>query len=123
MSEQVTSMNSKPLVISSRCLGFDSCRFNGLSISSPVTDALKKHVEYITVCPEVQIGLGIPRDPLRIILRNGQPVLFQSATGIDWTQKMIRFSDQFLAGKADAGCNATFFWKLQVSMRILKRYG
>ena len=60
----------KPIVIVSKCLGFDHCRFNGLIISSDSVEKLKSHVDFKPVCPEVEIGLGIPRDPVRIVSTN-----------------------------------------------------
>ena len=48
----------KPRVVVSRCLGFEKCRYDGSVISDPTVPLLEPHVEYITVCPEKEIGLG-----------------------------------------------------------------
>ena len=85
-----------PTIVFSRCLGFDSCRYNGQSISDPAVESLKKHVNAVTVCPEVEIGLGVPRDPIRIILLNGEYRLYQPASGRDVTYEMRAFTDRFL---------------------------
>ena len=58
----------RPKVVVSRCLGFDHCRYNGDMISSPIVANLREYVDFLPVCPEVEIGLGIPRYPIRIIL-------------------------------------------------------
>lgn len=57
----------KPKVIISRCLGFDSCRHNGAMITFDLLDIMKDKIEFITVCPELDIGLGVPRESLRLV--------------------------------------------------------
>ncbi len=87
----------KPIVIVSKCLGFAACRYNGESLPDPVVEGLKKYVEFHAVCPEVEIGLGVPRDPIRIITEDGQLKLFQPATGKEITSSMTSFADSFLS--------------------------
>jgi uncharacterized protein YbgA (DUF1722 family)/uncharacterized protein YbbK (DUF523 family) len=86
----------KPAVIVSKCLGFARCRFNGLNVSSHTVDKLKPHVEFRPVCPEVEIGLGIPRDPARIVKVKDELRLVQPATGNDVTDNMNEFAGSFL---------------------------
>ena len=57
----------RPTVIASRCLGFAKCRYNGQTISDDFVRKLEPHVEFVTTCPEVEIGLGVPRNPIRIV--------------------------------------------------------
>jgi uncharacterized protein YbbK (DUF523 family)/uncharacterized protein YbgA (DUF1722 family) len=89
---------AKPGIVVSRCLEFDSCRYNGLTISCPAVKKLMPHVEFLPVCPEVEIGLGVPRDPIRLVRRNedDEPSLIQSSTGLDLTAKMLDFARRFL---------------------------
>lgn len=65
-------------------------------ISSDFVKKLVPHVEFIPVCPEVEIGLGVPRYPIRIVLLNGELRLIQPATNLDLTEKMRRFAYSFL---------------------------
>lgn len=58
---------------------------------------MKPHVEFITTCPEVEIGLGVPRDPIRVVLRSGALHLLQPATKADVTSKMDKFCKAFLS--------------------------
>ena len=58
----------RPRVVVSKCLEFDHCRYNGDMISSPIVAKLKEYVDFLPVCAEVEIGLGIPRSPVRIVL-------------------------------------------------------
>ncbi|HOW14372.1 DUF523 and DUF1722 domain-containing protein [Methanosarcina sp.] len=92
---------SRPKVVVSRCLEFDHCRYNGNMISSPVVAKLKKHVDFLPVCPEVEIGLGIPRNPVRIILDKGDHRLVQPLNGKDVTENMKAFCSNFLDSVED----------------------
>jgi uncharacterized protein YbgA (DUF1722 family)/uncharacterized protein YbbK (DUF523 family) len=85
-----------PVVVVSKCLGFDACRYNGVMIPDSFIAALKTHVRFVPVCPEVEIGLGIPRTPIRIISEGGKRLLYQSATGKDYSDKMRVFTSEFL---------------------------
>lgn len=87
---------AKPIVVVSKCLGFSHCRYNGLTISSHTIDKLKPYVEFKTVCPEVEIGLGIPRDPVRIVEEGDKLSLIQPSTGDNLTTKMTGFVGSFL---------------------------
>ena len=87
----------RPRVLVSRCLGFDACRYNGMTIESAEVTALRQHVEYVDVCPEVAIGLGVPRDPVRVVRERGVDRLVQPATGRDLTTEMAAFAEERLA--------------------------
>ena len=75
-------------MVFSRCLGFESCRYNGQVIASEVVEQLEPLVESVTPCPETDIGLGVPRDPVRIVRRGGGLRLVQPATGRDVSDEM-----------------------------------
>jgi uncharacterized protein YbgA (DUF1722 family)/uncharacterized protein YbbK (DUF523 family) len=96
MNRSGTGTASKPRVVVSKCIEFDRCRYNGLMISSELVAKLKDFVEFVPVCPEVEIGLGVPRDPIRIIRTGGKLRLVQPATGRDLTDDMERFAARFL---------------------------
>ncbi len=87
---------SKPVVVVSKCITFEPVRWNGQIIASDFVEKIKPYVDFIPVCPEVEIGLGVPRDPIRIVLVNGEKRLLQPATGLDFTEKMNSFSESFL---------------------------
>ncbi len=89
-------MPVKPIVVTSKCLGFDSCRYNGDMISAPFVQQLADHVHYLTVCPEVEIGLGTPRDPVRVVAGDAGWRLIQPTTRLDLTQRMAVFSQSYL---------------------------
>jgi uncharacterized protein YbgA (DUF1722 family)/uncharacterized protein YbbK (DUF523 family) len=58
---------------------------------------LKPHVEFLPVCPEVEIGLGVPRDPISIIEKQKKKYLLQPSTDRDVSQQMSSFAQQFLS--------------------------
>ena len=92
---------TRPLVVISKCLGFDHCRWNGLTIQDQFVDRLAGFVDYETVCPEVEIGLGVPRDPVRIVQTDKTLRLMQPATGKDHTRAMTGFSKEYLNALTD----------------------
>lgn len=89
-------MNGCPIVYVSKCLGFAKCRYNGITIHDDFVETLKPHVDYVTACPEVEIGLGVPRDPVRIVKQKGKRRLVQPLTGKDVTASMNDFCETFL---------------------------
>jgi uncharacterized protein YbgA (DUF1722 family)/uncharacterized protein YbbK (DUF523 family) len=89
----------KPCVIVSKCIEFESCRYNGQIIASNEVKELKPFIEFHPICPEVEIGLGIPRDPIRIVYKNKKKKLIQSKTQRDLTDRMNNFSMNFLDNK------------------------
>ncbi len=86
----------KPIVVVSKCITFEPVRWNGRIIASEFVEKLKPYVSFVPVCPEIEIGLGVPRDPIRIVLVNGEQRLLEPSTGLDFTEKMKRFAGSFL---------------------------
>ncbi len=90
------SRTPTPVVVLSRCLGVEACRYNGKMIREDFIHHLSSYVKIRPVCPELEIGLGVPRDPIRILAGDGGRTLVQPATGRDLTQGMTTFSQSFL---------------------------
>ena len=88
---------ARPIVVLSKCLEIDACRYNGQLIPDPFVKALGAHVDFVPICPEVEIGLGVPRDPIRIQARGDEPRLVQPSSGRDLTEAMVTFSERFLS--------------------------
>ncbi|WOF17339.1 DUF1722 domain-containing protein [Methanoplanus sp. FWC-SCC4] len=86
-----------PKIVISRCIEHDPVRYNGSMVKSAEVEVLKKFVEFIPVCPEIEIGLGVPREPVRIVRINKNDRLIQPATGRDLTVEINRFSENFLS--------------------------
>ncbi|MDP6942839.1 MAG: DUF523 domain-containing protein [Myxococcota bacterium] len=86
--------HARPRVLFSRCLALDPCRYDGDRVPDAFIGRLRAHVEAVDVCPEVAIGLGIPRPTIRLV---GTPVnhrLIQPSTGRDLTGAMRAFTAQ-----------------------------
>lgn len=65
-------MNKIPLGVS-QCLMGEQVRFDGgHKRSRYLTDVLADFIEFRPVCPEVAIGLGIPRKPIRLVVMGEQ---------------------------------------------------
>jgi len=94
---------ARPRILVSKCLGFAACRWNGATISDAFVRRLEGHVTFCAVCPEVEIGLGCPRDPIRVIQRDGGRRLVQPATGRDVSDEMRTYADRTLdaVGRVD----------------------
>lgn len=90
-------MFPRPRILISKCLGFDTCRYNAQTVEDDFVRKLEKYVEYITVCPEVEIGLGVPRAPIRIVEKNGEQQLYQPETEKFFTTEMKNFTDRYLS--------------------------
>ncbi|HOL40435.1 DUF523 and DUF1722 domain-containing protein [Methanospirillum sp.] len=86
----------RPVIVISRCIEHDPVRYNGDMISSPEVAAMKPYVSFIPVCPEVEIGLGIPRSSIRIVRTSAGDRLIQPATDRDLTEMMDDFSQTFI---------------------------
>lgn len=89
-------MFPRPRIVISKCLTFDNCRYNGEVIPDTFVDKIKPYVEFIPICPEVEIGLGTPREPIRIVDVGGKNELYQPATGKFFTDKMYSFTERYL---------------------------
>jgi uncharacterized protein YbgA (DUF1722 family)/uncharacterized protein YbbK (DUF523 family) len=86
----------KPKIVVSKCIEFEYCRFNAQIIRNEFVSKLKNFVNFIPICPEYEIGLGIPRDPIRIVEKEGNRLLVQPSTEKDVTKIMNDFSNKFL---------------------------
>ena len=93
---------ARPRVGVSKCLGFAACRYNGQMISDEFVRRLTDHVDFVTVCPEMEVGLGCPRDPIRVVMISKQPRLVQPTTGKDISDTMREFAGRFLDGLGPA---------------------
>ena len=73
----------------SACLMGEQVRWNGGHARDRyLTDILGRYVEYVPVCPEVECGMGVPRETLRLVGDPDNPNLVTSKTNIDHTNRM-----------------------------------
>ena len=79
--------------MSSSCILGEEVRWNGgHSRQRWVTDTLEQFVEYVPVCPEVEVGMGVPRPTVRLQMADDEVHMIDPKNGVDWTAAMNRFS-------------------------------
>jgi uncharacterized protein YbgA (DUF1722 family)/uncharacterized protein YbbK (DUF523 family) len=82
-------MEEKIKVGISSCLLGNKVRWNGgHKRDRYLVETLGQFVEWVPVCPEVETGLGIPRETLRLVGSAERPRLVTTKTGIDHTAAM-----------------------------------
>ncbi|MFN3550451.1 MAG: DUF523 and DUF1722 domain-containing protein [Endomicrobiia bacterium] len=84
----------KPTILISACLNGLKYRYNGTSVNDEIVNKIKPLFNLINVCPEVEIGLGIPRKPIRLHKENQEIKVIQEDTNLDVTSKLKDFSYQ-----------------------------
>jgi uncharacterized protein YbgA (DUF1722 family)/uncharacterized protein YbbK (DUF523 family) len=82
----------------SACLLGQKVRFDGgHKKDSFLTDLLARFVEFVPVCPEMELGLGAPREAIHLVRRNGEIRLVSTKTDRDLTDDMRRWAEKRLA--------------------------
>ena len=87
---------SEILVGVSACLLGEEVRFDGgHKRNAFLTETLAPHVRFVPVCPEVGIGLGVPRPALRLVERDGRTRLLGPGA-VDHTGAVRRWAQAVL---------------------------
>ncbi len=82
----------------SSCLLGEKVRFDGSHKHDRfLTETLGKYVEYVPVCPEVEMGLPTPRETLRLVGEPGAQRLVFSKSGEDITARMQSWAQKRVA--------------------------
>ena len=82
-------MSEKIRVGISSCLLGERVRFDGgHKHDRYITDTLGQYFDFVPVCPEVECGLGTPRESMHLEGDPGAPRLVTSRTRIDLTERM-----------------------------------
>jgi len=73
----------------STCLLGENVRYDGgHKLDRYLKDVVGRFVDWVPVCPEVECGLPVPRESMRLMGDPLHPRLVTSRTGIDHTQRM-----------------------------------
>jgi uncharacterized protein YbbK (DUF523 family) len=91
------------LGVSSCLLGAEVRYDGGHKRDRYITEFLGEFFEWIPVCPELEIGLGVPRPPIQVIEGNTAPRLVEPVSGNDLTERMEGFADRRLAEIGNLG--------------------
>lgn len=83
----------------SQCLLGENVRWDGgHKLDRFITDVLGPFVELVPVCPELEVGLGVPREPIHLERRGRGLALVGVKSGADHTERMERWSENRVAG-------------------------
>lgn len=95
----------RPRIGISACLLGQAVRYDGGHKRDRfLTDVLGPYVEWVPICPEVEIGLGTPRPPIRLERGDGGKIhLVMPSTGEDLTERMRGYVDGRVALLASLG--------------------
>lgn len=87
--------DNKPRLGISRCLLGEEVRYDGGHKRDVfLTDVLAPFVEWVSVCPEVEAGLGTPREAMHLAGTPDAPRLLTIYTHVDHTSRLKAFSQR-----------------------------
>ena len=72
----------------SACLLGEQVRYDGGHKRADYLRDLGTDIEWIPVCPEVEMGLGTPREPMNLVKRDGSLRMITAETGVDHTDTL-----------------------------------
>jgi uncharacterized protein YbgA (DUF1722 family)/uncharacterized protein YbbK (DUF523 family) len=77
----------------STCLLGENVRWNGAHARDRfITDTLGKYVQFVPVCPEVECGFGVPREPFRLVGDPETPRFITVHSKQDHTDRMLEWA-------------------------------
>lgn len=77
----------------SACLLGEKVRFDGGHKRDPfLVESFGRYVEWVQVCPEVELGLGTPRETLRLVRISNDVHLLMPKSGADHTDAMRAYA-------------------------------
>jgi len=85
---------ARPRLLVSRCF-FEYTRYDGNTISNDLVKRLGKYCDMVRICPELEIGLGVPREPIDVFSIGDELRLMNKGCTIDLTERMVTFSKDF----------------------------
>jgi len=96
---------NKPVrILVSACLLGEKVRYDGGDKRNLfLLETLGPFVEWVRVCPEVDCGLSVPREAMRLAADPKHPRLVTDKTGIDLTGRMERWAKARLDGLSGLG--------------------
>lgn len=93
----MTKMDDRPKLGISTCLLGKNVRYDGgHKLDRFLRDEVGKFVDWVPVCPEVECGMTIPRESLRLVGDPQDPRLITTRTGIDKTDQMKSWAEKRL---------------------------
>ncbi|MEQ8785469.1 MAG: DUF523 and DUF1722 domain-containing protein [Pirellulaceae bacterium] len=95
MNDIGNHQDARPRIGISSCLLGEAVRYDGgHKRDRYLTDTLANYFEWAPVCPEVELGLGTPRETIRLVQIGDEVRLRTTKTDIDLTDRMRRFAER-----------------------------
>lgn len=118
-------MEKTKLGVSACLLGQEVRYDGGHKHDRYITDTLGSFFDFVPVCPEVECGLPIPREAMRLVGDPAAPRLLTNKTGIDLTQRMLNYAQGRVEALAEDGLCGFIFKKDSPSSGLhrVKVYG
>ncbi len=90
----VEDLVEEPIPIGiSACLLGEKVRYDGgHALDRFVVETLGQFVEFVPVCPEVEFGLSVPREPMRLVGDPDSPRLITTKNQVDYTDRMLKWA-------------------------------
>jgi uncharacterized protein YbbK (DUF523 family) len=95
--------DARPRVAVSACLLGRAVRYDGGDKRSDAVLALAAEVELVPLCPEVELGLGVPRPAIELVRVAGQIRLLPVGGGADLSDAMRELAVRRVAELAELG--------------------
>ena len=108
----------------SSCLLGNAVRWNsGHKLDRYLALTLGQFVDYVSVCPEVEAGFGIPRESMRLVGDPESPRLVTFKTKTDKTEQMLRWARKRVKELEKEDLHALYFQKRLSEQRYDSRKG
>ena len=89
----MTEFENKIRIGVSSCLLGNKVRFDGgHKHDRYITETLGSYLSFVPVCPEVECGLPVPREAMRLVGDVDAPRLVTNKTGVDHTERMLAWA-------------------------------
>ena len=94
----MTDFDNKITIGVSSCLLGNEVRYDGgHKHDRYITETLGRYLSFVPVCPEVECGLPIPREAMRLVGEVDRPRLVTNKTGVDHTDRMLTWARKKVA--------------------------
>src|SRR5210317_1315596 len=94
----MTDFENKITIGVSSCLLGNEVRYDGgHKHDRYITETLGRYLSFVPVCPEVECGLPIPREAMRLVGEVDRPRLVTNKTGVDHTDRMLTWARKKVA--------------------------
>lgn len=95
--DQALILDKPRIGISSCLLGNEVRHDGGHKRDRYVNDTLAHFFDIVPVCPELEVGMGVPREPVRLVGVVPTPRMIGQKSGKDWTEAMRRYARRRVA--------------------------